>query len=583
MTFFKQLILISCLILNCCFCFAQESLTSKRALKEYDSLTNVMESTFSEKDYKTFRRESFSEQELQTYLSQHFQRLDLLPYIEGQDVFKLQNYLHSGNWFRQLGFPKESIKWYKKFFEYYNLHENNLTVEERDSLVTMKSYSYSILAENYAKLEYLDSATSVHKTNIKFVKNINEISKPSAYNNYGLYFYWYKKDLDSALIYFNTAYEITTRDYPNHTLIGSIRDNLADIYIDRNQPKKALPFYKENFKFYQIYKNEKSHEIDVQRLISAGVQLIETEIALNNLNNAQTYLIELRRFEKKYANQLRPNSKLECLKAEEKYYEAQKKYREAFAVSKKRRILNDSLISLSKLADKKWQNELNTISLDRVSLNFKIDRIEKENKIQNQRSKLLIVSLTSSVVLILLLSLFLRRRQHLINAKNKQLLAEQSRDITALKNEQLESEIESKKRDLSDFAINLTHNQEWAESLSEKLSIIKEANTEEQSILLEDLEQAIKNKVTFDTDTQLFYKRLDKLSDSFYSKLANQFSNLSKNEIRLCSLIRLKMDSRSIATMQNITVSSLNTSRYRLRKKLRLSEDEDLDFFIQNI
>ena len=43
------------------------------------------------------------------------------------------------------------------------------------------------------------------------------------------------------------------------------------------------------------------------------------------------------------------------------------------------------------------------------------------------------------------------------------------------------------------------------------------------------------------------------------------------------------MDSRSIATLQNITLASLNTSRYRLRKKLNLSEDVDLDDFIQNL
>jgi len=43
------------------------------------------------------------------------------------------------------------------------------------------------------------------------------------------------------------------------------------------------------------------------------------------------------------------------------------------------------------------------------------------------------------------------------------------------------------------------------------------------------------------------------------------------------------MDSRSIANLQNITIASLNTSRYRVRKKLNLSEDTDLDSFIQNI
>lgn len=101
--------------------------------------------------------------------------------------------------------------------------------------------------------------------------------------------------------------------------------------------------------------------------------------------------------------------------------------------------------------------------------------------------------------------------------------------------------------------------------------------------MLHDLEQVIENKITFDQDTKLFFERLDKLSDAFYSQLMTNYPNLSKNEIQLCSLIRLKMDSRSIATLQNITNASLNTSRYRLRKKLELADDVNLDDFIQQL
>ena len=81
----------------------------------------------------------------------------------------------------------------------------------------------------------------------------------------------------------------------------------------------------------------------------------------------------------------------------------------------------------------------------------------------------------------------------------------------------------------------------------------------------------------------MFFERLDKLSDAFYSQLMINYPNLSKNEIQLCSLIRLKMDSRSNATLQNITNAYLNTSRYRLRKKLELADDVNLDDFIQGL
>jgi hypothetical protein len=212
-----------------------------------------------------------------------------------------------------------------------------------------------------------------------------------------------------------------------------------------------------------------------------------------------------------------------------------------------------------------------------------LERLQQENKIKSQRLKLWLAILTFSTVVILLASLFLRRRQHIINAKNKQLIAEKTLENTALKVEQLRSEIKSKERDLSDFALNLSQNKEWTELLAHKIEALKSANLAEKDQLLEDMEMEIQNKIAFDKNTSDFFERVDTLNDSFYTKLIELFPNLSKNEIRLCSLIRLRIDSRSIATLQNITITSLNTSRYRLRKKLQLSEDVDLDTFIQNI
>lgn len=565
---------------------AQEQLSSDDALTHYKEITAQMEVEFPEDEFRTFRRESFSEAQLQTYLSQHFERMELLNSIDGYHDFKLRSYLHSGNWFMQLRFPKESIIWYKKFFDYYSKYQSELTSSERVALVEMISYSYSVQAENYAKINALDSAANQHKENITFIEPYHDmISRASAYNNYGLFFYWNKHDLDSALIYFNKSYDITKRDFPKHTLIGSIRDNLADIYTDLNRHDKAVELYSMNYLFFKNTINEKSKVIDVPRLISAGSQEVQSLLKLNKIREAETTLDDLQTIIKSLeaSETIRPQSRLEFLKAKSNLHVKQERFKLAYITLRDLEHLSDSVHRENMVSDAKWKEELNTIALEKVELRNTIDRIEKENKIHSQRFKLWIISLTSSLFIILLLSLFLRRRQHIINATNKQLLTEHQLENTALKVEQLNSEIKSKERDLSDFAINLTHNQEWAQELAAKIKVIKSSNKELGAELLGELEQDIENKITFDSDTQEFFERLDKLSDSFYSELKSQFPNLSKNEIRLSSLIRLKIDSRSIATLQNITLASLNTSRYRLRKKLDLAEDVDLDNFIQNI
>ena len=86
-----------------------EDVVSKKAYQEYKAISDTMSSSFPEDNIKTYRRESFNDQQLQTYLGRHFRRLDLLPQIKGRPLFVLDSYLHSGNWFREIGFPKESI------------------------------------------------------------------------------------------------------------------------------------------------------------------------------------------------------------------------------------------------------------------------------------------------------------------------------------------------------------------------------------------------------------------------------------------------------------------------------------------
>ncbi|SDT08285.1 transcriptional regulator [Winogradskyella sediminis] len=561
------------------------ALTTDTPFKQYEEITELMGSISSEKDIKTFRRASFSDAQMQRYLSLHFKRLDLLGDIQGHTAFVLDSYLHSGNWFRSVGFPKESIKSYLDFFQYYEAHEDKLTLIQREDYKNMRSFARSILAENYAKLGLLDSAAIQHKINIEFTKSLNYIYHPSALNNYGLFFYWYKKDLDSAMYFFDGAYKLTQTKFPNHTLIGSIRDNIADLYTEQQAYDKALPLYQQNFEFYKTAINEETLIKDVPRLISAGAQLITTNTYLHRFKAAQQHFTKLEHIVATEAanNNVSTPSQVEFLRAKEQLLRTTNQISEAYLTAKDIEKLSDSLQTLLNHADKRWQEELNDITIDKIELNFKIDRIQKENMIKNQRTKLWFIGLLSSLFIILLVALIMNRRQHLLNAKNKQLLAEQKLENTALKVEQLNSEIKSKERDLSDFAIKLTQDQDWAKELATQLEVIKQASSKEQPALIKNLDSTIANKISVDSDTQAFFERLDKLSDTFYSKLMEQYPNLSKNEIRLCSLIRLKIESRSIATLQNITLASLNTSRYRLRKKLNLSEDTDLDFFIQSL
>lgn len=544
-----------------------------------------MEASFPVDEMRTYRRASFTEEELQAYLVKHFQRLDLLPLIENNYAYKLNGYFHSGNWLNEIGLTAESISSYKAALSYYHSVEDLLTAEEKDDIFNLASYAHATLAENYARLSFLDSAAIYLQKNIDFTKENGTVYYPSAINNYGLFYYWRKHELDTALKYFNTAYEITGLKFKDHYLIGSIRDNIADVYLEEGKTDRAAQLYKANFEFFKHSINEDLNTRDIPRLISAGAQHIEAALKQKETGIAyQTYL-DLKAIVNDPQNQIKqyPNSKLEFLKAQSALLFEMGRLEEAYRTENQINLLSDSLFSVSKVLDKRWLDATNKVVMDRVKLNFELEKAEKEHKIKNQRLKLWIISLAASAILMLLVFLYYRRRQGLINARNQQLLAEKTLENTNLKNHQLQFEIKSKQRDLTDFAINLAQNREWAEVLARKIDKLKATKGRQRKKLMDAFELEIRNKVNFDTENMDFYERLDKLSNSFYLKLRSEFPDLSKTDKILCSLIRLKIGSNEIARLQNITLASLNSSRYRLRKKFGLPKNVSLDDYIQSL
>lgn len=70
-----------------------------------------------------------------------------------------------------------------------------------------------------------------------------------------------------------------------------------------------------------------------------------------------------------------------------------------------------------------------------------------------------------------------------------------------------------------------------------------------------------------------YFKELNPL---FFTGLLRVHANISPSEIRLCSLLRLNMSSKEIATFIHQEEASIRVSRSRLRKKLGLSNSDNL-------
>ena len=58
------------------------------------------------------------------------------------------------------------------------------------------------------------------------------------------------------------------------------------------------------------------------------------------------------------------------------------------------------------------------------------------------------------------------------------------------------------------------------------------------------------------------------------------FPKLTRGDRKLCALLKLNLSSKEIARLMGISVESVHTTRYRLRKKLGLEKGDDLIDFM---
>ena len=158
--------------------------------------------------------------------------------------------------------------------------------------------------------------------------------------------------------------------------------------------------------------------------------------------------------------------------------------------------------------------------------------------------------------------------------------------VILAENQALHSSIEMKKQEVRNVALSIVEQKEYLESLNsivKKLSKTKDEG--ERDMLIAELKVSLRQRLSYDrdVDSQYFAAQAENIHEDFNAKMMKNFPDLTQQERRLATLLRLGFSSKYIATLLNITPKSVEISRYRLRQKLGLSKGDNLVNFIKSI
>jgi hypothetical protein len=190
---------------------------------------------------------------------------------------------------------------------------------------------------------------------------------------------------------------------------------------------------------------------------------------------------------------------------------------------------------------------------------------------------------------ILLLRFYYRRRlrkhrEQLVRREQERArhLQEQAeREIVKLTNEKLQAEISHKNSQLANSTMAIIKKNELLIEIASELESLKvELGYRIPNKYYERIRRLIDQNIESEHDWEMFEKLFDQAHENFFKRLKSAYPDLTPSDLRLCAYLRMNLSSKEIAPLINITTRGVEERRYRLRKRLNLSNDQNLTEFI---
>lgn len=189
-------------------------------------------------------------------------------------------------------------------------------------------------------------------------------------------------------------------------------------------------------------------------------------------------------------------------------------------------------------------------------------------KQQEEVSKYRYLFFTGLLLLLLGISLFLQYRNR---ARKK--MAEISLEISEREKKLVSSELQN-------FSMHISYKNEFFRELQANLKAMSNDASDINKSRIKELIFKITQSLNNSKESIIIEEKIKEINRGFFFNLSEKFPDLTENDKNLCALVKMNLSSKEIASIKNISERSVITARYRLRRKLNMDNDENLNSFL---
>ncbi|WP_299758481.1 two-component regulator propeller domain-containing protein [uncultured Pontibacter sp.] len=168
-------------------------------------------------------------------------------------------------------------------------------------------------------------------------------------------------------------------------------------------------------------------------------------------------------------------------------------------------------------------------------------------------------------------------------AKHKEEVLLAEREIIRLNNEKLEDELVHKNKELTSSAVHVMQNMQAVHKVKDQLQeTIEQVTCKNTLKQLKKLLKSVEEEIKFENNWEQFELHFNQVHQDFLTRLREEFPDLTHRDLKLCAYLRLNLTSKEIASLLKLSLRGVETSRYRIRKKIKLDQEDNLTEFMLN-
>ncbi|WP_162555736.1 tetratricopeptide repeat protein [Reichenbachiella versicolor] len=196
--------------------------------------------------------------------------------------------------------------------------------------------------------------------------------------------------------------------------------------------------------------------------------------------------------------------------------------------------------------------------------------LQQEDKVWRLR-----IIISGIIITSLLLIIFLIYRHFRIKYKTKKGYLHEKREI---ERRRMQDVIDAKNKEMTASTLQVIQKEEILSELKVQLKkISKELNSPQLNKIASGI------SVSTSQNWKEFETRFIQVNERFYSELNNKYPDLSLGDQKVCALIKLNFSGKDMSRLLGISIESVHTARYRIRKKLNLGRKDNLEKIIGEI